>query len=219
VTAGNGSERAALRRLVQPGGLYVLDRGYVDYGLFDDLHQLPCRFIARVQERAVYEVAQERPLSLAARAAGVCGDHVLRRLSTEHHRPLQRYPLRVVEVTTRARHPEGTPGHWVLVTNCVDLDADLVALAYRYRWAVELFFRRLKCILGCRHLLSHSENGVQLQVYAALIASLVLSLWVGRPPTKRTYEMVSFYLNGWASEEEIIAYVDHLHLKAPPSKE
>src|SRR4030095_4515708 len=32
---------------------------------------------------------------------------VLRRLSTEHHRPLQRYPLRVVEVTTRARHPEG----------------------------------------------------------------------------------------------------------------
>src|ERR1043166_4612820 len=59
---------------------------------------------------------------------------------------------------------------------------------------IEVFFRWFKCILGCRHLLSHSENGVQLQVYIALIASLLISLWVGRVPTKRTYELLCFYL-------------------------
>ena len=218
VTAGNGSEREQARQLVQPGGFYVCDRGYVDYELFAEWHALPCSFIVRVQNNAAYEVAQERPLSAAARAAGVTSDVVLQRLGTAHHRPCAAQPLRVVRVTTDKRHKDGTPIELVLVTNRLDLDADLIALAYRYRWTVELFFRWFKCILGCRHLLSHSENGVQLQVYMALIASLLISLWVGRAPTKRTYELLCFYLSGWASTREVLTHVDRLQLKAPPSK-
>lgn len=219
VTAGSGAERAEARRLVQPGGFYVFDRGYVDYELFAELHALPCAFIARVPERAAYAGEQDRPLSAAARAAGVSRDLVLRRLGTDHHRPCGAQPLRVVRVATAKTHPDGTPGEVVLVTNRLDLEADLIALAYRYRWTVELFFRWLKCILGCRHLLSQSPNGVQLQVYMALIASLLLSLWVGRAPSKRTYEMLCFYLSGWASTGEVMTHIDRLHLKAPPSKE
>ena len=171
VTAGSESERAQARRLVQPGGFYVFDRGYVDYDLFAELHALPCSFIARVQERATYEVEQARPL-----AAGISHDGVLRRLGTDHHRPCGAQPLRGVRVATEKTHSDGTPVEMVLVTNRLDLEADLIALAYRYRWTVELFFRWLKCILGCRHLLSQSPNGVQLQVYMALIASLLISL-------------------------------------------
>jgi hypothetical protein len=218
VTAGNGSERAQARQLVQPGGFYVFDRGYVDYELFADLHALPCSFVARVKEDAAYEVGQEYSLSAAARAAGVTGDVGLHRLGTTHHRPCAAQPLRVVRVATDKHHPDGTPVEMVLVTNRLDLAADLIALAYRYRWTVELFFRWLKCILGCRHLLSQSENGVQLQVYMALIASLLLSLWVGRAPTKRTYELLCFYLSGWASTAEVLTHVDRLHFPAPLSK-
>jgi hypothetical protein len=218
VTAGNDSERAAARRLVQPGGFYVFDRGYVDYALFAEWQALPCSFIVRVQERAAYAVEQERARSAAARAAGVRSDGVLGRLGTEHHRPCQAQSLRVVRVATDKAHPDGTPVEIVLVTNRLDLEADLIALAYRYRWTVELFFRWLKCILGCRHLLSQSANGVQVQVYMALIASLLISLWVGRAPTKRTYEMLCYYLSGWASPAEVITHIDHLHLAAPPGK-
>jgi len=88
--------------------------------------------------------------------------------------------------------------------------------APRQSFTRQLFFRGFKCILGCRHLLSHSANGVQLQVYMALIVSLLISLWVGRAPTKRTYEMLCFYLSGWASTREVIAHVERLQLKAPP---
>jgi hypothetical protein len=203
---------------VQPGGFYVCDRGYVDYDLFAQWQALPCSFIVRVQNNAAYEVAEERFLSAAARAAGVASDVVLQRLGTSHHRPCAAQPLRVVHVTTDKQHQDGTPIELVLVTNRLDLDADLIALAYQYRWTVELFFRWFKCILGCRHLLSHSENGVQLQVYMALIASLLISLWVGRTPTKRTYELLCFYLSGWASTQEVITHVERLQLKAPPSK-
>src|SRR5215510_14854860 len=218
VTAGNGSERTQARQLVQPGGFYVFDRGYVEYVLFAAWHALPCSFIVRVQDNAAYEVAQVRPLSAAAQAAGVTGDVLLQRLGTPHHRPCAAQPLRVVRVLPDKRHPGGTPVELVLVTNRVDLDAALIALAYQYRWTVELFFRWFKCILGCRHLLSHSENGVHLQVYMALIARLLISLWVGRAPSKRTFELLCFYLSGWATMREVITHVERLHLTAPPSK-
>jgi hypothetical protein len=216
VTAGNSSERQELRRLVQPGGFYVFDRGYADYTLFQELHDRPCSFVGRIQNNAVYEVQEERLVSTTAQAAGVRRDCTLRRLGTPHHTRLLPQPFRVVLVATGTMQADDTPEVLVLVTNRLDLDAELIALAYRYRWAVELFFRWMKCVLGCRHLLSQGVNGVTIQVYVAIIASLLISLWVGRAPTKRTYEMFCFYLSGWASEEELIAHIDRLHVKAPP---
>ncbi len=216
VTAGNGSERAEWRRLVQPGGFYVVDRGYIDYDLFQDLHDLPCSFLCRVKVNAAYEVQEERTLRPAAVHAGVVRDAVLRRLGTAHHTRVLPQPFRVVQVATGKTRKDGTPDVLGLVTNRLDLDAELIALAYRYRWAVELFFRWVKYVLGCRHLLSQGINGVRLQVYAAFIARLLLSLWVGRAPPKRTYEMLCFYFSGWATETELITPIDRLHLKAPP---
>jgi hypothetical protein len=103
----------------------------VEYELFADLHALPCSFVARVKEGAAYDVEQACPLSAAARAAGVTSDVVLRRLGTAPHRPCQAQPLRVVRVATDKTHPDGTPVEMVLLTTRLDLDADLIALAYR----------------------------------------------------------------------------------------
>ena len=199
-----------------PGGFDVFERGSIDYDVFQELHDLPCSFLGRVKSNAAYEVQEEPPVSAAARAAGVERDAGLRRLGTAHHGRLLPQPFRVVHVATGKTDAHGTPEVMVLVTNRLDLDAELVALAYRYRWAVELFFRWIKGVLGCRHLLSQTANGVRMQVYVALIASLLISLWVGCAPTKRTYEMLCFSLSGWASETELIAHIDRLHQKAPP---
>ena len=84
VTAGNASERMEWRRLVQPGGFYVCDRGYADDSLFQELQALPCSFLCRVQDNAAYEVQEERPVSAAARAAGVVRAAVLRRWGTAY---------------------------------------------------------------------------------------------------------------------------------------
>src|SRR4029077_5950013 len=98
----------------------------------------------------------------------------------------------------------------VLCTNRLDLPAEMVGLAYKYRWGGELFFRGLKCILGCRHLLANSHDGLTIQVYLAIIASLLISLWTGRKPTVRTLEMIQFYFTGWATEDELMAHLDQL---------
>jgi hypothetical protein len=212
VTAGQASEREELRKLVRPGGFYVADRGYADYSLFRELDSQGVRFLVRLQENAVYDVQEERPLSDADRAAGVVRDVTLRRLGTEKHNSLLERPLRIVIV--QGAEPDQ---RWVLATNALDLSAELIAIAYRYRWQIELFFRWLKSILGCRHLLSQSASGVTLQVYCALLATLMISLWVGAKPTKRTYEMLCHYFNGWATVDEVDRHLEQLRAKAPRS--
>lgn len=207
VTTGKGSERAEWRRLVRPGGFYVVDRGYVDYSLMLELDALPCRFLIRIQENAVFEPLEERALSPEARAAGVVRDVLVRRLGTDKHNPLLERPMRVVVTEKPPRRPGGPVQTWVLATNDRELDADLVALGYHCRWQVELFFRWLKCIMGCRHLLSESQAGVTIQVYTALIASLLVSLRTSCRPTKRTWEMIQLYFAGWADIDELDAHI------------
>jgi hypothetical protein len=208
LTPGACSEPDQLRRTLQPGRLYVIDRGYVDYQLYRDILDAGSSFIGRVKDNIAFTVAEERPLSAAAKEAGVVRDVLLGKLGTDHHKDYLKQTVRLIVV--RRQKANGEPEELWLLTDRLDLDADLVALAYRFRWAVELFFRWFKCILGCRHLLFEDANGVALQAYAALIASLLIVLWTGRKPTKRTWEMLQFYLMGWASEDELFAHLEKM---------
>jgi hypothetical protein len=208
LTPGACSEPGQLAAMLKPGRLYVVDRGYASFELFGSIKNAGSSFVARVKDNTAFTVQQERPLSAAARAAGVVRDLVIAKLGTAHHKNDLGRPVRLVLVERTRR--DGTTETLWLVTDRLDLAADLVALAYKYRWTVELFFRWFKCILGCRHLLSTGRDGVTIQVYVALIASLLITLWTGRKPTKRTFEMLQFYLMGWASLEELERHLNRL---------
>jgi Transposase DDE domain len=199
------SEGAALAGAIQSGRLYVLDRGYADYELFAQIVEADSSLVARVKDNTAFVVQEERTITDAAKTAGVIRDVVISRLGTSHHKDHLKRPMRLVIVQTVDR--DGKTNELWLITDRLDLDADLVALAYRYRWSVELFFRWLKCVLGARHLIAHNENGVTLQMYAALIVSLLIVLRTGRKPTKRTFEMIQFYLLGWVSDKEFDAHM------------
>jgi hypothetical protein len=214
VTAGASSEPEQLRVQLQPGRLYVLDRGYAGFQLYRDILDAGSSFVGRVKDTTAFHLAEERVLSAEAYAAGVMRDVVIRKLGTDHHKDYLGRHVRLVIV--RRTKPDGSTEDLWLVTDRLDLAADLVALAYHYRWTIELFFRWFKCVLGCRHLLSESRNGVAIQCYVALIASLLIVVWTGRKPTKRTWEMIQFYLIGWASLEELERHLTDLAEPAPP---
>ena len=84
------------------------------------------------------------------------------------------------------------------------MPAEIIALLYHYRWTIEIFFRFFKQILGCRHLLNGSQNGIEIQTYCAIIACMLISLWTGRKPTLRTYEMICWYFIGMADLDELL---------------
>jgi len=214
VTPAACSELEQLRATLQAGRLYVLDRGYAGYWLLGAILAAGSSFIARLQEDAAFTLLQERPVPAAAAAAGVVRDVVVRRLGGTHHKDEVGRPLRLVWVRTGKARADGSPEVLLLCTDRLELAAELVALGYRYRWWVELFFRWLKCILGVRHLISQSANGVTLQVYLALIASLLISLWTGHKPSKRTFEMICFYFSGWATADELQTHIRKLQEQA-----
>lgn len=218
LTAAACSEPDQLRAMLQAGRLYVMDRGYASYELFADILRAGSSFVGRLKEDAAFTVQQERPLTAAARAAGVRRDVVVSKLGSDHHKDVLGQLLRLVWVATGKRRPDGTEEVLLLCTDRLELAAELVALAYKYRWHVELFFRWFKCILGARHLIAQSQNGLTLQLYAGLIASLLISLWTGHKPNQRTFEMVCLYFSGWASLEELEAHIDKLqeHPKTKP---
>jgi hypothetical protein len=209
LTTGNGSETEQLRAILQALRFYAIDRGYADYQLFQDIIDAGSDIIGRIRDNAVWKVVKERPLSPEAIAAGVLSDREVW-LGCPKSGAVFKQTLRVVEVQTGKMDSKGRPEVLLLATSRLDLDAELIALGYRFRWAVELFFRWFKCILGCRHLLANSPNGVTIQVYLAIIASLLISLWVGRKPTIRTLEMLQFYFIGWATEAELMNHIEQL---------
>jgi hypothetical protein len=195
------SEPAELARTLQAGRLYVLDRGYASYELFAQIVQAGSSLVARVKNTTVFVVQEERALDAAAKKAGVVRDVVISRLGTAHHKDHLRRPMRLLIVGVPNR--DGQMIELWLLTDRLDLPADLVALAYRYRWTVELFFRWMKSVLGARHLVSQKQNGVTLQMYAALIVSLLIILNTGRKPTVRTFEILQFYLLDWVTDAEL----------------
>jgi hypothetical protein len=93
-------------------------------------------------------------------------------------------------------------------STCPNDSIQEVLVRYAARWSIELFFRFFKQILGMRHLLSQRARGVEIQVYCAVIACLIIQLQTGRKPDKRTVEVMGYFFMGLASEQEVI---DHLN--------
>lgn len=198
ITPGKTCERKAWRSQWQPGNAYVGDRYYgEDYQMFGEMEQAGVAFVVRLRDEAVITVEEELPLSEADRKAKVIRQAWVRLGCKARYRSIR---LRVVWVQTPKEVIQ-------LVTNLSpsELSAGEIALLYQQRWQIELFFRWIKCILGCRHWLAESPQGAAIQLYLALIAALLLQLYTGQKPNRRMMELIQFYLMGVATLEELEA--------------
>lgn len=218
VQSGKSEEKQLLRLCLQSDHCYVLDRWYAQFTLWNDIVAAGSSYVCRIRDNSNLErVVEERPPSKEAREAGVLRDIVVT-LGGKGHVP--DHPVRVILVQTtphqktggRKGGTAGPPSDGVLriATNLLDVPAEVIADIYRHRWTIELFFRFFKHVLGCRHLLSTDPVGIQIQAYCAIIACLLIHLWTGGKPSLRTYEMVCFYLWGWADLEELTSHLSTL---------
>ena len=217
---GEADERVVLRKTLQPDRCYVMDRGYAQFSLFNAIVAAGSSYVCRVRDNSVYEVLEQRPLSPEALQADVTFDAVVRLGDNRTSRDRPEHPVRLIFIKTtphvkRGKQGGGTTGPGSdgllrIATNLLDVPAEVIGFIYQRRWLIEIFFRFLKHILGCRHLLSTDPVGIEIQAYCAIIACLLIALWTGKQPTKRTYEMICFYFIGWADEEELLNHLDKL---------
>ncbi len=220
VTDANTSETAVLASILQSNRIYVLDRGYAKYALLEEITNVKSSFVCRIRDNALYKVNEDKTLTDNAVKEGIVFDKTVN-LGGDPKRVILNN-VRIVAVkcnpSGRKSHEKGRGGPkqgqvLLIATDRFDLEPETIAAIYKHRWTIEIYFRFFKHILGCRHLISHNKNGIEIQMYVAIIACMLISLWTGGKPTKRTYEMICWNFMGLADDEELDAHIASLKIQ------
>jgi hypothetical protein len=216
---GEYDERAVLETVIESDRLYVMDRGYAKFALFNKMVAAQSSYVCRLRDNSVWETDETTFRNDDAELNEIISDEIVRfpngSASSRPDHPVRVICIRVNPHTSRSKYRGGSSGAdsdgiLRIATNLIDVPAETIALIFSERWAIEIFFRFFKHILGCRHVLSHDQNGIEIQTYCAIIACMLMALWTGRKPTLRTYEMICFYFCGLADEDELMKHIEKL---------
>lgn len=167
ITEGNVHDvRIAQKLALPPGSIVVMDRGYVDFGLFGRWTEEGIWFVTRMKDGALFDVVESRAVPSSSK--GVIADAVIE-LASDHGREACPHRLRRIEFLD-----EQTGRVLIFLTNHLGLAAATIAEIYKERWQVELFFRAIKQNLRIKTFVGTSANAVRVQIWTALIAILLL---------------------------------------------
>jgi Domain of unknown function (DUF4372)/Transposase DDE domain len=153
--------------LPEPGAIYVMDRGYVDFARLYLLHQAGAFFVTRaksnIDARRLYSAPSDR-------ANGIICDQtiVLAGIQTS-----QLYPEQLRRI--RFKDPE-TGKTLVFLTNQRMLSAATICALYKSRWYVELFFKWIKQHLRIKRFYGTSENAVKTQIWIAVSVYVLVAI-------------------------------------------
>lgn len=169
------------------GSIVVMDRGYNDYALYNELTQKQITFVTRLKETAVHtplnqkKIAEDPDLQwglyemhfTGTNAKKVCGDT----------------PFRVLQWYDKVND------RWFeFLTNNLELSAQEIADLYRERWQIELFFKKIKQNLIVKTFVGTSKNAVLTQIWTAAIAVLLLELLKRRSKYDWSFSRLRSYL-------------------------
>lgn len=234
--AGANREHNVPRAGPVAGKCHVGDGGYADASPFDAVVTAGSNFVIRLREDSVFDVVEERPVPPPPRPVGddaarlpaapvpsgtvpsgtVVRDAVVRlgeppKAGEPDLRPLRRLVAVRVEPQPRRTRTGGggtrTPDTILLCADLLDLEADRVSAVCRQRYTVELFFRFPKRLLGLRHPIGQRRAGIEVQVYCAVIVTLLIHLMTGHKPDRGTAQMTGWHLIGLATEREPVDYL------------
>ena len=152
----------------EQGAYYVFDRGYFDLKRLYHINEIDAYFVIRQRGNLQYEIVSES--DTMHNANGVLSDQVIR--LTGYHTN-KRYPAVLRRVTYYAADKNKT---FFYLTNNMEIPATQVALLYKYRWRVELFFKWIKQHLKIKSFWGTTETAVRIQIYSAITAYCMVAI-------------------------------------------
>lgn len=151
----------------EPGAIYVMDRGYLDFERLFVLHQAGAFFVTRAKSntnvRRLYSASSDR-------AQGILCDQTVALDGFYSH---QRYPLHLRRIRFNDRE---SGKRLVLLTNLFDQPAPTSCALYKSRWHVELFFKWIKQHLRIKQFYGTSENAVKAQIWIAVSVYVLVAI-------------------------------------------
>jgi len=161
----------------EPDGFYILDRGFVDYKRLYNIDQQKAWFVTRAKTtmkcRRIYSAKVDK-------ATGVLYDQTIMLVNfyASKNYPDKLRRIKFLDVETNKR--------FIFLSNNFKLTALQIALLYKYRWKIELFFKWIKQHLKVKSFWGHSENAVKVQIYVAIITFVTVALIKQKFKTKLT---------------------------------
>lgn len=152
---------------IEPGALYVMDRGYLDFARLFSLHCAGAHFLMRAKKNL--RVTRRYSRTILDRTTVLCDQTVVLTRDvarSAYPHPLRRLRLRDVEHNSSI----------VLITNQFQLPAEAIGMLYRHRWQIEVFFKWIKQHLRIKAFYGTSPNAVKTQVWIALAVYALITL-------------------------------------------
>lgn len=166
----------------EPGGYYILDRGYVDYERLFRIHQSSAFFVVRAKDNLQFRRMYSNRVN---KDNGVLLDQIGKLTG---YLVSKRYPEKLRRIKF---YDEETDNDLEFLSNSFDITAEEIAQLYKYRWKVELFFKWIKQHLKVKTFWGTSLNAVKIQVYSAIIAYCLVALVRNKLKVDRsTYEIL-----------------------------
>ena len=151
----------------EPGTIVVMDRGYIDYDLFDYWTGEGIWFVTRAKDNMAYRVVKKR--DVPNRGNVLCDEEIV----FTGYRARRIYPNRLRRIVV---WDDANQREIVLLTNHMDFAASTIARIYKDRWQIELFFKAIKQNLKIKTFVGTSENAVKTQIWTALLCMLILKI-------------------------------------------
>lgn len=162
---------------------YIFDRAYMATEKLFLIENKEVYFVVREKHKMSFEIVDDKDYNNPS--SGIMADQIIR---FKGHKTQKQYPKNLRRVVYYDQDGNRT---FVFYTNNYEVTAEQVALLYKYRWRVELFFKWLKQHLRVKEFYGTSENAVKIQIYAAIIAyCLVVIVQENMKLTLQTYDVL-----------------------------
>ena len=166
----------------ESGGYYILDRGYIDFKRLYKIHLHSAYFVTRTKTNFRFKRMYSNKIN---KKSGVLSDQIGR---LEGFYALKDYPEKLRKIKY---YDEETGKTLVFLTNNFELKSAEIALLYKYRWKVELFFKWIKQHLKIKSFWGTTPNAVKIQIYSAIIVYCMVTIIGNKLKVERsTYEIL-----------------------------
>jgi len=152
----------------EPNAYYIFDRGYFDLARLYHINIINSNFVIRQRGRLQYEIIQGD--ELLEGPDNILFDQVI---SLTGPMTKQKYPGKLRRIVFYSQEHRRT---FTYLSNNFEIEASQIALLYKNRWQVELFFKWIKQHLHIKSFWGISENAVRIQIYCAISAYCLVAI-------------------------------------------
>jgi hypothetical protein len=188
----------------EAGAFYLMDRGYMDFTRLALIAQAGAFFVTRAKSNLQFTRHYSMPVN---RLTGLRSDHVGK---PSLQRSRKAFPV----LLRRIKYVDLETGkEFVFLTNHLEIPALTVAMLYKLRWRIELFFRWVKGHLRIKHYYGTSPNAVKTQIWIAVCTYLMIAILhkqLKLPGTlHRTLQILSVHPFEKVPLNELLTETDH----------